>query len=150
MAIVQSTYNRYQAKAFPGMVADASTCDIDTLGVETVAGIGFGLAVSRGVLEKSCILGGTAAGYCGITVRSNTLPVGQADKYADKTSASVMVRGDVWVQTEAAVLLDDPVRFNAVTGQVGVAAGQLIANARYMVAAGIGGLAMVRVIPKGA
>src|SRR3972149_3066370 len=47
-AVVQSAYSERQAAGLPGMVATMNDYDVDTRQVETVAGIGFGLACGRG------------------------------------------------------------------------------------------------------
>lgn len=144
MSVVQSTYANNIAKGLPGMPATETGWDIDTRNVETVAGIGFGLAVSQGAADRGVIIGGTTAGFRGVTVRDVTLQSSQADKYLDGQEAGVMVRGDIWVTAVAAVVAGGAVIFDGATGAFGVAAGETITKARWMTSAGAGGLAILR------
>ena len=64
-APVQTTYIRYLFPAQNGMLASEHNFAADTRIVETAAGIGFGLAVSQGVNDDGCIIGGSA--YVGVT-----------------------------------------------------------------------------------
>jgi hypothetical protein len=98
MPIVQSAYTRYMPVAQVGMPASMHGWDIDTKIVETVAGIGFGLVVSKGSADNGIIIGGAAA--VGVTVRDIALSQVPgnlaADLYARYANAGIMVVGDIW------------------------------------------------------
>lgn len=141
---VQPSYGS-QPVAVAGMPADMSTWDADSKFVETAAGIGFARAVSQGTDPKGVILGGTAIGYRGVTYRDITLRVTNGDKYLQRDLAGVCIRGDIWVDVAAAVVVTNRVFFDTATGQLGTATGIEIAEARWMTAqATPGGLAIVR------
>jgi hypothetical protein len=144
--VVQSTYPDTQAVAYPGMPATMHGWDADSLFVETSAGIGFGLAVSKGTSEKGVVIGGTA--FVGVTFRDITLIQrvgGTVDLYRQRDLAGICVRGDIWVNVTTAVARGDPVLYNATTGAFGGAAGQALTHARWMRGnAGVAGLAILR------
>jgi hypothetical protein len=145
MAFVQTTYTENQPIAFPGMPADADH-SIDTRTVETVAGIGFGVAVSQGSGDKGALIGGaSAAVFAGVTVKDNTRA---ADLYAQYDNAGVMYRGTIWVTVGGDVTDGGDVTFAATTGVLSSAAASgsqfVIAGARWMTTASSGGLAKLR------
>jgi hypothetical protein len=106
--IVQTTYRPQLAPGAEGLIVDETSSSVNTLQVETAAGIGFGRAVSQGTGDTGCILGGSA--FLGITVRDVTLDrlpidplaaVGTllaVDTYAQRQNAAVMSRGHIWVK----------------------------------------------------
>lgn len=117
MAFVQTTYSERMPKAVAGMVATMNPWDADTKIVETVAGIGFGLAVGRGAGDKGAILGaGAAAGFLGISVRDVTLEPGNADKYLRYQNMAVLKKGQIWVVAGGNVQDGQDVTFNSTTG----------------------------------
>lgn len=90
---------------------------------ETVAGIGFGLAVSQGTeSDAGAILGGTIADFKGVSVKDVTLP--QGDKYLPPNTMAIMAKGIMWVLAKAAVEANDPVHFDAATGEFSNTGGQ--------------------------
>lgn len=107
--VVQTRYAPQMQPGVVGMIADMTGWDVSTYICETVAGIGFGLAVSQGVNDKGCVLGGTTTAFRGITVRDVTLdrlPIDPlaaagtllaADTYARYQNVAVMSRGTIWV-----------------------------------------------------
>lgn len=114
---VQTTYSEQMRAGLPGLVVGSFGPDDSVTGnVETAAGIGFGLAVSQGVADKGIIIGGTRAGFLGITIRDVTLESDQEDKYAQYQSAGVLTKGQIWVTAGAAVEAGGPVHFVAATG----------------------------------
>lgn len=141
MPAVQTTYSDNQPIAVHGMPATMSTYDADTKTVETAAGIGFGLAVSRGATLNSIVVGGAA--FDGITMRDITQVNGADDEYPVGANASVLKRGDIWLKVGVAVAVTDPVGFDATTGVI-AKTGTRIINASWVVPAGIGGFAMLR------
>lgn len=146
--VVQSTYPETQAVAYAGMPATMHGWDADSLFVETAAGIGFGLAVSRGTSEKGVVIGGTA--FVGVTFRDITLVqrLGEAvDTYRQRDLAGICVRGDIWVNVTTAVARGDAVIYNATTGAFGGAAGQSLTHAKWQRGnGGSAGLAILRLV----
>lgn len=143
---VQSTYTRYMEPAQVGMLASAINFTADTRIVETSAGIGFGLAVSQGTNDRGCILGGSA--FVGVTRADPTLPRSESltlDKYAQYDNAGILVQGDIWVQTEDAVVADQAVYYNTSDGKFGHSGGTVIEDAKWMTTAAAGELAVLRI-----
>jgi len=144
---VQTTYTTGMRPALAGMPASMHGYNGDTKICETVAGIGFGLACSRGTADRGAIIGGAA--FVGVTVRDITLvhAVADLDKYVRYENMGLMVYGDIWVSVGAAVTPATAVVFSATTGQFALA-GTSLANAKYMTTqATIGGLAILRILP---
>jgi len=139
---VQSTYSRTLVAGTAGQPATMSGWDADTKICETVAGIGFGLAVSQGSAANGVTLGGAA--FVGVSLRDVTLPPSQTDKYIQTQNMSVFVRGDIWVNVEDDVAIGHEVKYDATTGQMGHTGGTAVPNARWMTAASAGGLAILR------
>ena len=132
-APLQSVYNRYQPNAQVGMLADMVAFAGDSRIIETAAGIGFGLAVSQGVNDDGCIIGGSAP--VGVTCADATLPqaagITTVDKYSQYDNAGILVMGDIWVYAYASVTPATAVVFEAATGKFGIA-GTTYPNARWM------------------
>lgn len=143
-APVQTNYTQYILPAQNGMLASSINWTADTRIVETAAGIGFGLAVSQGVNDKGCIIGGAA--FVGITRADHTLPqaagITVVDTFLQNDNAGILTMGDIWVIVSAAVVAGAAVTYSATTGQFG--SGTTVAQARYMTSAATGGLAVVR------
>jgi hypothetical protein len=132
-APVQPTYTRYQPPLQNGMIASETPWAADTRIVETAAGIGFGLAVSQGVNDRGCIIGGAA--FVGITRADQTLPQASGlttvDTYLQNDNAGVFTMGDIAVFCYAAVVAGAVVTFDPATGKLGPA-GTTITHARWM------------------
>lgn len=147
---IQPTYLDTILPGVPGMPASMTGWDADTKVVETAAGIGFGLAVSQGSAAKGIILGGTAAGFRGITYKDIALipTAALTDKYPQYSNAGVMVEGDIWVLPSEAVLVTDPVYFAGATGIfLKTAAGaQLVAGAMWIRGGDASNVAMLRLV----
>lgn len=141
---VQPAYQERMDPARAGLI-HGSDRDVVTATCETVAGIGFGLAVSQGAASKGAILGGTRLGFLGISVRDVTLKVENADKYLVPNSMGILTRGQIWVAPAVAVVANDPVHFVAATGVLTNTGNQgPINGARWVTAAaGTGDLAIV-------
>jgi hypothetical protein len=135
-APIQTTYTRYLLPAQNGMLASAVNWTADTRIVETAAGIGFGLAVSQGVADAGCIIGGSA--FVGVTRADQTLPqagsITTIDVYQQYDNAGIFVSGDIWVNCYASVTPATAVVFEAATGKLGIA-GTSIPDARWMTTA---------------
>lgn len=144
-AVVQASYSENIDAARAGMRANMNIDRVDTRICETEAGIGFGLAVSQGTGDKGAVIGGTLAGFSGITVRDVTLEPGDEDVYQEGANMGVLTEGDIWVVAAAAVSAGQVVHFNATTGALTNTGGQgPIVGARWMTSADQGGLAIVR------
>lgn len=133
---VQSFYNRYLIPAQLGMLADETNFAADTRIVETAIGIGFGIAVSQGVADRGCIIGGTA--FVGITraditlARADVVPSITVDRYRQYDNAGILTMGDIWVSPAGSVAAGDAVYYNTTTGQLGFSGGTVIEDARWM------------------
>jgi hypothetical protein len=119
-------------------------------------GIPFGRAVSQGTLsDEGCILGGTLAGFRGVSIRDITLRGDEGsttlDKYQTPDSMGVLEAGDIWVEPNEAVAAHAAVYFVAATGIFSDnASGALgpIPGAYWKTSCGVGGRAIVS-IPQG-
>lgn len=145
MAVAQNTYRERMAAAVAGLVANENDFTTDTRICETVAGIGFGLAVGQGVADKGGVLGGALTGFVGVSVRDVTLVHDTPDKYARYDNMGVLFRGDIWVAPAVAVAANDPVHYVSATG-VFTNTGDIgpIVGARWMTSAAEGELAVLR------
>jgi hypothetical protein len=80
-------------------------------------GIGFGKAVSRGAKDKGVVIGGTLAGFEGISVQDRTLVhTRPGPSTSPPDNMGVLNMGMIWVVAGAAVNDGDPVYFNPTTG----------------------------------
>lgn len=142
MAIVQSTYLENIAIASPGMPADADYTAASKI-CETVAGIGFGVAVQRGAADNGALIGAVAAtDFVGVTIRDITQ---EEDEYAEGRTMGVMQRGRIWVTVGGDVTAGGDVTFSATTGVLSSAAAGgaqfAISGAVWETTASNGGLA---------
>ncbi len=145
---VQTTYSERMPKAVAGMIADMQSWNAETRIVETVAGIGFGLAVGRGSADKGAILGaGAAAGFLGISIRDVSREPGDADKYPRYSNMAVLKRGVIWVTAGGNVQDGQDVSFNTSTGVLSSIAADgsnfVIPGARWVDTVSSGALARV-------
>lgn len=155
----QTSYSERMAPPMPGVVAgQMNEARIVTGIAETAApGIPFGRAVSQGALsDQGAILGGTLAGFKGISIRDITLrgdvPSANLDKYQPTNSMGILEDGEIWVEPNDAVAANDVVWFNSVTGVFGKATGTNmvgpIPGAKWKTSCGVGGRAILS-IPAG-
>lgn len=152
MGVLQTTYVERISQAVAGMVADETLSNIDTRSVETVAGIGFGLACGRGVDDRGVVLGATlTTDFVGISVRDTTLPpiVGATvDVYPRFSSAGILTEGDIWVIAAANVVDGGIVTYAKTTGVLSSVPADannfLVINARWMTTALSGALGVIR------
>jgi hypothetical protein len=116
----QTSYLIKQPKAYAGLVYAQAPHDIVSRDVETVAGIGFGVAVSRGTnLERQIVAGGTT--FTGITIRSldkegatNT----GAIKWNEKEAAGILRDGYIWAVCPTGCNPGDAVKYTNATGVI--------------------------------
>ncbi|HMG49875.1 MAG TPA: hypothetical protein VK597_04715 [Inquilinus sp.] len=149
MAVVQNSYSETLRPGVAGLVANMTNADGDTRIVETAGGIPFGVAVGQGAAARGAVLGAAAAaGFVGISIRDVTLDSSPADRYLLNDSIAVLTEGDIWVVVGGAVAAGQDVTFAAATGVLSSVAGDganfAVAGARWMTAAGAGGLAVLR------
>jgi hypothetical protein len=150
MPVPQSTYTATMAAGVEGMVATmwGGHTEIESRICETVAGISFGRAVSQGAGAKGAIVGGTAAGFLGVTVRDATLVTNQGqtvDLYQRYQNMGVINSGDIWVVAVNGCTVGAAATFDGTTGQINPAAGGLaIAGSKWLTSATAGNLACLR------
>ena len=165
MAIVQSTYVQKHAVARNGQIANLQTCTVDSYLVTATAGIAFGVACKQGTNAKEVLVGVApiattpfaSTDFVGVSVLDPTRDPADEDTYKKGAHASLIVRGDLWVQVESAVTVGGDVTANADTGELSSAAGSavvtggqahpgqvVIPGARWMSAAAADGLAQLR------
>jgi hypothetical protein len=116
----QTSYSTKQPKAYAGMVYAQAPHDIVSRDVETVGGIGFGVAVSRGTNpERQIVAGGTT--FTGITIRSldkegaaNT----GAINWNEKETAGVIRDGYIWAVCPSGCTPGDTVKYINATGTI--------------------------------
>jgi hypothetical protein len=139
----------------PGTLAGQVNEARITTGIcETTAGIPFGVACSQGSSsDEGAIIGGTLAGFRGVSVRDVTLrgDSGDLDQYRPPNSMSIMESGDIWVEPAGAVDAHAAVYFNATTGLLDDASGGNLGpvpGAYWKTSCGVGGRAIVA-IPQG-
>lgn len=149
----QTSYSIDQPKGYPGVIYAQSPSDLISRSVETVAGVPFGYAVSRGTnADEQCLLGGAAALFLGITVRSlereGAVNTGDV-QYNQFEAAGIMRTGDIWVTVPAGCVPGDQVKYNATTGVIdsgAAAAGEVqLDGAKFESTAGAGELAILHI-----
>jgi hypothetical protein len=143
---VQSTYREEIREAIAGQIADMTPATLMSRTVETVAGIGFGVAVEQGAEDRGCALfdGGTVLG---ITVRERSVDANVADEFAQHEEARIMTKGTVWVTCVTGCSAGDGVFVRPSNGDFQDSSANSavqIAGARWDTSAGAGELAIVR------
>ena len=135
--------------AFEGEVADLSLATIVSRTVQTAA-LAFGKAVKIGTAEhtvKNVETGDTA--IFGLSVRSQATSAESADVYPVGDTASILLKGTIWVKVGVAVAPGDPVFVTVADGTFKKASGAgnvAISGATYETTAALNGLARVRII----
>lgn len=118
----QTSYARNIPVAYAGLIYALAPHDNISRDVETVAGIEFGVAVSRGTdKERQAVVGGTD--FLGITYRdlgregaANT----GAIKYSEKETAGIMRKGYIWATIPTGGNPGDSIKYNNTTGVLDV------------------------------
>ncbi len=115
----QTSYDINQPIAYAGLIFAQAPHDIISRSVETVAGIAFGVVVSRGSdADKQCLLGGTA-NILGITVRALDREADNAAgaiEYSELETAAIMREGYIWAVCPTGCVPGDAVNFTEATG----------------------------------
>jgi hypothetical protein len=152
----QTSYSERMAPPAPGTIAGEFATARTTTGIcETASpGIPFGRAISQGSLsDEGVILGGSLAGFRGVSIRDITLrgDLAVVDAYLPPNSVGVLEDGDIWVEPAGAVAAHAAVYFNATTGLFDDAAGGNVGpipGAYFKTSCGVGGRAILA-IPQG-
>lgn len=118
----QTSYSIKHPTAYAGLIYAQAPKDIVSRSVETAAGIGFGVAVSRGTdKESQVVIGGTD--FCGITVRSldreGAINTGNI-LYKQKETAALIREGYLWVVIPTGGNPGDSIKYNNTTGVLDV------------------------------
>jgi hypothetical protein len=142
--VYQTSYTPTIRPAVAGMPGTMHGYNADSRICETVAGIGFGLAVSQGTGDKGAILGGSAP--VGASLRDITLihALAQQDMYSQLENMGVLVDGDIWVQVSTAVTPATAVTYDPATG-IFAATGTAFPRARWIKGSSGAGLALLRI-----
>lgn len=146
MAVAQSTYLATAPVGLEGAPANMTNYDVDTLNVETAAGIAFGKVVGQGTADKGGVLGGALALFRGISVRDPAnVNTASADKYPQYAEMGVANEGDWFVKPSVAVSPTDPVHYDVTTGIFQISGGEgPIVGARWMTSADADAIAVLR------
>ncbi len=137
---VQSAYNRYMSAGAAGAFANTNDYSVDTYMSEGT--IPFGYAVSKGVEDDTCVVGGTL--FVGIAVRDVTLLHSTADQYQTGDNVAVATKGDIWVLALENVVARTAVKYKTSDGRIGYASGTAIAGAVWMTTTAAGSFGIVR------
>ncbi len=116
----QTSYDINQPVAYAGLIYAQAPSDVVSRDVETVAGIGFGVATSRGTdKQRQVVIGGTD--FVGITVRAldregaaNTGDI----SYAETETAALMREGYIWVVIPSGGTPGDLIKYDNTTGVI--------------------------------
>ena len=114
----QTSYAINTGIAYAGLIYGLAPTDIVSKSVETIAGIDFGIAVSRGTnLERQIVVGGTD--FVGITVRSleheGDFGTGNIN-WRENQTAGVLREGYIYAVCADGCNPGDLVRYDNVTG----------------------------------
>ena len=148
MPSVQTDYPDTIGRAYNGMVATSTPTSIDAYVMEGDTAVGWGVAVQLGSGEGKCKAGMAANKFVGVTVKDPNRSPSDDDTYTKGAHASLMYRGDIWVEVEGAVVVGGDVVAATATGKLSSAAADAthikIDGARWMTAAANGKLARLR------
>jgi len=114
----QTSYDIRQDKAYAGLIFAKAPHDIVSRAVETAAGIGFGVAVTRGTDPDKQVVLATSANFLGITVRSLEKEGGDAGaiRWNVKETAGIMRAGYIWAVCPTGCVPGDAVNYTDGTG----------------------------------
>jgi hypothetical protein len=147
MAVSQATYPTTMPIGLPGQSASMVNHNEVTKLCDTVAGIGFGLAVTRNAANKNkgVVLGGALAGFIGISLVDVAVMV--ADKYSQHENMAVKTTGDIFALAKEAVAAGDPVYYDTATGEFWMSADASrqgpVPSAQWTLGAGSGGVGII-------
>lgn len=114
----QTTFTEEPEDNSPGTVAGNFDNARVTSHTSESEAIGFGLAVSRGYITDAGVLLGADSleQFLGCSMKDNTLPARNGDRFLIGNALSVLESGDIWVAPGVAVAKGDPVYFDPFTG----------------------------------
>jgi hypothetical protein len=145
-AITQSTYPRFMAPAFEGMIAEGTPCTKLTKIAEG-GDVPFGIAVVRGTADEQAMIP-TAGGqdFVGLTVRDSAVEGAGPNTahFADQKPMAVLIEGAIWALCLNGALAGDGVSFDSTSGGLGVVVGDLVQNATWETTTAAGELGLVR------
>jgi hypothetical protein len=120
---VQTTFNEYIRQGIPGMINSMVDYNAVTRSAATVNGIPPARAVSQGVADIECTLGGANVNlFIGITIVDPTVvkpttdvltPVGSYPQYQN---VGILTKGEMFVTAAVATTTGDPLHFDATDG----------------------------------
>lgn len=150
---MQTSYEQYMGKAYPGLVADARYAkNVESKSVET-GPIAPGIAVGRGTdAEREVVAGGTAP--IGVVVRSLDVENNASNdlEYDATETVGVMTVGAVWVDLVTTGSAGDPIYSVDADGTIGAGTAgagqtQLVGTLETDVA--VAGLAVIKLGEQG-
>ena len=114
----QLSYDIRQGKGYAGLIYAQAPSDIISRSVETTAGIGFGVAVTRGTNPDKQVVMATSANFLGITIRSLEQEGGEAGaiQWDVKETAGIMRSGYIWAVCPTGCLPGAAVKYTDGTG----------------------------------
>jgi hypothetical protein len=115
--VTQTTYPTTMPKGQAGMKANAEDWNAITRTCETVAGIAFGVPVSRGAADFGCIIAAAATKILGISIKDITRPAADGDKYARYSNVGILTMGVIWVVAGGACTAGNPAYWDPATGK---------------------------------
>ena len=130
-------YGAEMAPGYAGMIAETQFKDAASRRVVTGAGIGYGLAVTRGANADQVRLGGTQ--FVGISVADHA----HGDRYKQGDVGAFLRKGTIWVTASTAVTAGQAVTFTAATGVIGNALATPIPDAVFETSGAAGDLVRV-------
>lgn len=147
---VQTSYPINQGIAYAGAIFALGTTDIVSRSMESTAGVGFGVAVSRGTdKSRQVVLGGTD--FLGVTVRDLS-EEGSANGdvvIEENATAGIMREGYIWAVCPTGCNAGDAVKYTDATGILdsgSAGAGETALNgATWETTAAAGELAVIRI-----
>ncbi len=147
----QTSYSIDQGKAYAGLIYALALHNISSFSVEPAAGIGFGVAVTRGTDPDTQIDLAGSASFVGITIRSlehegaaNTGDI----QWRQYQTAGVMREGYIWAVCPAGCVPGNAVKYTDATGVIDAGAAGVgetqLDGATWETTAAAGELAVIR------
>jgi hypothetical protein len=147
--VPQATFAEQMREGIPGMINRQVDYNAITKSAEGGT-IPCCRAVSQSLASDiGCVIGGTAAGFVGITILdpTNVYPVGTSipdGGYAQYFNVGVLTKGEMFAICAAATLAGDPLSFTAVDGTLLNTGGIVVAGGRWKYARTGGALNVVQ------
>lgn len=108
MPPVQTTYAMGISAAVVGLIANMRMKDITSATVESAGKIDFGVAVSRGTKDGTCVPYSTAANkFLGIVALDRSVRAATPNGFGQFESARILASGPIWVKPAVAVVQGD-------------------------------------------